>query len=284
MDTELLKSVLRVPTSSGQETMMIAFLLEWAGQRGIRCWRDKHRNVYMLKGAYSDGRKLPCVGAHIDSVQPIFDIDLREENGIITAERDGKQAGFGADDKAGVAVCLSLIDQMVHIGAVFFAGEEVGAQGAYLADAAFFKDYVGCFIEYDCPSFGMLSYSAGGQRLFENGKPFIEIALPVLMKHGTTLWQRHPYTDVMAIRKRFPISCLNLSCGYHNWHAPNECVVIDEVSAAIDQGFDLICALGGGDYRCPVTIVEDAEAPPAIGIGGIRVPRPMESVLVSRSA
>lgn len=282
MNTELLKSVLRVPTSTSHEGLMVDYLIDWAGQRNICCWRDSYNNVYMLKGAHKDGTKLPFVGAHIDSVQPIFSINLRERNGIITAERDGKQVGFGADDKAGVAVCLSIVDEMAHIGAVFFAEEEIGAKGAFRADAAFFNQHVGYFIEYDCPSFGMLSYSAGGERLFENGKPFIEIALPVLMKHGTTLWQRHPYTDVMAIRKRFPVSCLNLSCGYHNWHAPDECVVIEEAAAAVDQGFDLICALGSGEYKCPITICEE-EASPALEIGSLRVPRPMESVL-SRSA
>jgi hypothetical protein len=72
--------------------------------------------------------------------------------------------------------------------------------------------------------------------------------MPVLQAHGLTHWQHHPFSDVMALRQRFGFCCLNLSCGYHNWHHPNEHVVIGEVEAAVKAGEALISALGSRAY------------------------------------
>jgi hypothetical protein len=55
----------------------------------------------------------------------------------------------------------------------------------------------------------------------------------MLEAHGLTRWQHHPFTDVMALRERFGFSCLNLSCGYYNWHRPDEYVALNEVEAAL---------------------------------------------------
>jgi len=132
--------------------------------------------------------------------------------------------------------------------------------GAHHAPAAWFKD-IGCVIEFDCPGYGLVSYTSGGVRLFQNDGDFIQRAVPVLNRHGLTNWQRHPFTDVMALRERFAFSCLNLSCGYYNWHRPDEYLVLDEVEAAVAAGDDLLRALAcrhyafdadGGDAALPL--------------------------------
>jgi hypothetical protein len=123
----------------------------------------------------------------------------------------------------------------------------------------------------------MLSYTSSGVRLFENRGNFITTALPVLKKYGTVLWQKHPYSDVMALRRRFPISCLNLSSGYYNWHCSNEFVSLGDVALAIEQGTSLLKALGELNYFCPV-VNGDGELydshDPLIPIGLLRVPEP----------
>jgi hypothetical protein len=70
----------------------------------------------------------------------------------------------------------------------------------------------------------------------------------VLNRHGLTRWQHHPFSDVMALRERFDFSCLNLSCGYHNWHRPDEYVALDEVEAALASAEDLLRVLGCRHY------------------------------------
>ncbi len=118
----------------------------------------------------------------------------------------------------------------------------------------------------------MLSYTSSGTRLFANRGEFIQTALPVLKKHGTTLWQDHPYTDIMAVRRRFPISCLNISCGYYNWHAPNEFISLRDTKLAIEQGAALVKVLDHVRYECPVDLNHDDA--PLIEIGPLHVPKP----------
>lgn len=271
MKVELLKELLAVQTSSWHEQPMVDWLVHYIIHevKGATVTVDPHRNVYVTKGSAAF---MPCVAAHIDTVQPHRQVEIVEDGTRLIGFSDGRQVGIGADDKAGIFVCLNLLKRFDNIRVIFFATEEVGCQGAKRADARFFAD-LAYLIEYDCPSRHMLSYTCSGVRLFANRGEFIQTALPVLQKHGTTLWQNHPYTDVMAVRNRFPVSCLNLSCGYYNWHAANEFVNLPDVELAIRQGIDLVKTLDHVRYACPVVLDDDADAP-LIEIGPLHVPAP----------
>lgn len=269
MNVALLKDLLAVPTVSWCEHLMVDWLVSHVirNVKGATVTVDPYRNVYVVKGSAALS---PCVAAHIDTVQFPRPVEIIQEGTRLVGNVDGQQAGIGADDKAGVFVCLNMLSRFDDIRAVFFATEEVGCQGARRADPKFF-DGVAYLIEYDCPSRNMLSYTAGGERLFANRGEFIRRAWPVLQKHGTTLWQHHPYTDVMEIRRRFPISCLNLSCGYYNWHADNEFVSLPDVELAIAQGAELIRILGSHRQACPIDLHDDADEP-LVPVGHLHVP------------
>jgi acetylornithine deacetylase/succinyl-diaminopimelate desuccinylase-like protein len=188
------------------------------------------------------------VAAHIDTVHPTKPVQIVQQDGMLIGfDPYGQRTGIGADDKAGVYICLELLERVDNLAVALFAAEEVCCQGAYAADAAFFEK-AGYVVEFDCPARGLLSYTSGGVRLFQNDGDFIQAALPVLQARGLTRWQHHPFSDVMALRKRFGLSCLNLSCGYHNWHRPDEYVVLNEVEAALAAGEDLLRALGCRRY------------------------------------
>lgn len=272
MNVDLLKDLLAVQTSSWHEQPMVDWLVHYIihNVKGATVTVDPHRNVYISKGT---ARYSPCVAAHIDTVQPYRQVRIVEDGPRLIGFEKEKQVGIGADDKAGIFVCLNLLQRFKDIRVIFFATEEVGCQGAKKADARFFDD-LAYLIEYDCPSHGMVSYTCSGVRLFQNRGDFILTALPVLEKHGSVLWQRHPYTDVMAVRNRFPISCLNLSCGYYNWHAPNEYVHLPDVAVAIEQGAALVKTLDHVRYECPVNLDDDHTFPP-ITIGPLHVPDPL---------
>lgn len=262
MRIDLLKQILAVPTCSRQEGRMVEFLVEHVRQRGsARCGSivtDKCNNVYIRKG---QAEIVPCVAAHIDTVHPLRPVEIVQQDGILFGlDENGQRTGIGADDKAGIYICLELLERMDNVAVALFAAEEICCRGAYAADAAFFEK-VGCVLEFDCPARGLLSYTSGGVRMFQNDGEFIQRALPVLQTHGLTRWQHHPFSDVMALRERFGFSCLNLSCGYHNWHRTDEYVVLDEVEAALTSGEDLLRALGcrhyafdvnGGDAALPL--------------------------------
>lgn len=265
----MLKTLLAVPTVTHHEQPMVDWLTDYIRHSipGTTVTTDKARNIYVTKGVAEFS---PCVAAHIDTVHAHRKVNIVEEGTRLVGYTDsGDRTGIGADDKTGVFVCLNLLLAFDNIRAVFFAGEEQGMVGARKAHARFFND-VAYLVEYDCPSRHMLSYSCGGVRLFANDGEFIKKASPILAKHGTTLWQNHPYTDVKALRQRFPISCLNLSSGYYNWHQHNEFASLPDVALAIDTGVDLIATLDHVRYDCPLNIEQDGE--PLIPVGHLHVP------------
>lgn len=269
MNIEMLKSILAVPTNSGNEGQMVEWISSFVKRNvpDASVTVDRVNNVVITKG---QSTVYPCVSAHIDTVQPLDPVEIVESGDGLYGIRNKRRAGIGADDKAGVYVCLELLQSMEVLRVIFFAAEEVGCVGARKISASHF-DNVGYMLEFDCPSRNMVSYTSGRERLFENRGKFIQKALPVLQRNGSTLWQHHPYSDVMIVRRRFPISCLNLSCGYYNWHAANEYVCVSEVQAAVNNGATLLQSLGNELYPCPVRLQE--EALPPISIGPLNVPQ-----------
>ena len=240
---------------------MVAFLREHVRRRGVkRCGEiitDQWNNVFIRKGRAD---YYPCVAAHLDTVQPLRPVEIVQQGGVLIGlDKQGQRAGLGADDKAGVFVCLELLERFDDLAVLLFAAEEIGCVGARHASDAWFQD-AGYVIEFDCPGRGLVSYTSSGERLFANGGEFIQTAAPVLQAHELTRWQRHPYSDVMALRQRFALSCLNLSCGYHNWHQANEYVAVAEVAAAVKAGEALIGALGCRSYPF-ATAANDLAAP-----------------------
>ncbi len=275
----LLKEILTVPTTTDQEHPMVEWLVSHVIHYipGATVTVDEHRNVYVSKGS---GAALPCVAAHIDTVQPHRMVKISQDGTRLIGHDDrhghpncGNQCGIGADDKTGVFVCLELLKRFKNIRAIFFAGEECGTIGARKADAANF-DGISYLIEWDCPSRNMVSYTCGGERLFANDGDFIKAAHPVLERYGSNLWQHHPYTDVMTVRRRFAISCLNLSSGYYNWHAPSEFVSIPDVELALELGHDLVKTLGNSAHPLPPNYTEKEfhDGEPLVKVGGLHVP------------
>jgi putative aminopeptidase FrvX len=264
VNIDRLKQVLAVPTESMREDQMVAFLqMEMANRPGVVCTADKYNNVFIRKGK---AEFYPCVAAHIDSVQPLNrHFKIVQQDGLLIAHRGNKRVGFGADDKAGVYICLELIDRFDTIAVALFAGEEIGCRGALSADSAVFDD-IGYVLEFDCPAGDMMSYTSSGMRLFHNGGDFIKKGFPVLNKWGITKWQHHPYSDVMALRKRFNFSCMNLSSGYYNWHASNECVKIADTANSLEMAADLVNTLGAARY--------EYEPKPLIEVTGLVCPVP----------
>jgi len=261
LSLDLLKRLLAVPTCSRQEGQIVEFLVEHVRERGsARCGSivtDEWNNVFIRKGGPG---VVPCVAAHIDTVQ---------QDGILFGlDKNGQRTGIGADDKAGVFVCLELLERFDDIAVALFAAEEIGCVGADHAPAAWFDD-VGYVIEFDCPGYGLVSYTSSGTRLFANDGEFIQTAAPVLQAHALTKWQHHPFTDVMSLRRRFNFTCLNLSSGYHNWHRPDDYVVVEQAEAAVNAGEALITALGCRAY--PFELNADDLVEPLCEVTGLQI-------------
>ena len=254
IDEALMYKVLSIPSYSGKEYRMIAFLLEYMREKEYKGGVDDKGNVYMAKGTPPEGGCYPCVTAHIDTVQykqnPF--IDSRVSIPLVTEEVDGKHRiyaegfGLGGDDKAGVAIALSIVDKLPVCKAVFFVEEEVGCCGSRNMELSWFKD-VGYVIAFDAPGSNCASWSCNGVCLFD--KTFYETYLAELgEKFGLTNYAAHPYTDVMVLRTETALTCMNFGAGYYKYHTSDEYCIAEEMDKAASMGIYLIGRLGYREY------------------------------------
>lgn len=249
MNVELLKALLSTPSHYTDESRMIRALMEHFKERGWKHYMDRVGNVYVTKGS-SNGRYCPLICAHTDTVHALQGrITIYEQDGCLHGWNTfhNEPTGCGGDDKAGIFVCLELLDMLDNVKAVFFATEEIGCKGAEVADSEFFQD-VGFAVEFDSPHNDIMSFSCNGIQLFDPDGMFARSAIPILDSYGVTKWQNHPYTDVAVLRRRFKLECLNLPCGYYDMHTVHEYVVLADVEKAIQFGSQVIGAIPHQQY------------------------------------
>lgn len=256
IDTQLLKSVLSVPTKTYNETLMIMFISEWLEKHNIDYYEDSYGNVYATKttGEVSDDFYYPCVISHTDTVHNIDTINIHEEY-LPNAQGESKLAykayndfgnptGIGGDDKAGVFACLTLLKEMDNLKAAFFVSEETGCHGSKMANSEFFSD-VAYAIQFDGPENYMITEVCSGIRLFDRNSYFFDVIDGVFTeKMEYHQYMIHPYTDVSMLKMKFDFACVNISIGYYNYHTAHEYVVLDDVERGIDVCKTIIERLG----------------------------------------
>ena len=260
IDEELLYKVLSIPSFSEKEGRMQEFLMELAKAKGYDACLDSKGNVYLTKGALTDGEFYPCVTAHMDTVQTpqVTYVERNEPLSLLTEERDDgthiiytKDFGLGGDDKAGIVIALSIMDRVEACKAVFFVEEEIGCRGSSKCELSWFKD-VGYIMAFDSPEGNCASWSCNGERLFD--RAFYENHLKELgEKLGLTKFVAHPYTDVMILRMDTCLACMNFGAGYYEYHTPLEYVVAEEMDNAAAMGIYLISRLGNSEHLIPYT-------------------------------
>ncbi len=98
-----------------------------------------------------DGRRSVLLSAHMDTVKPTMGIKTRVLHGIIST--DGKTI-LGADDRAGIAILLELVEHLrvarvshPPLELVFTVAEEIGLQGAKQIKPAQLKSRLGYVLD-----------------------------------------------------------------------------------------------------------------------------------------
>ena len=126
-------------------------------------------NLYVTKGI---SEYYPLVLAHTDSVHDIKEMVVKEEY-LPNSQGDKKLAlkaytqdgdlptGIGGDDKAGVFICLQLLERFNVIKGFFPVAEETGCHGSRGAKEEFFKN-VGYAIQFDSTENDTMSLSLMG--------------------------------------------------------------------------------------------------------------------------
>jgi len=259
-DLELLKNVLSVPTATYHEDRLVEFICDWLKEQNIPYVVDEMQNIYATKTSEEfEGKPFPCMVAHTDTVHKLNPIFIKEEilpnqEGIEKLSlrgytEDGKYTGIGGDDKCGVFGAMISLRDLPHVKAAFFVSEETGCWGSRKADPNFFDD-VAYAIQLDAPSNYMVTEVCSGIRLFKRDSDFFRKVDEVLETYMPTReYMVHPYTDVSQLKMKFDFSCINISCGYYNYHRPSEYVVVEDLSNSIHTAHAMIDKLGYEKYH-----------------------------------
>lgn len=150
IDVDFIYDLMSVPSYSRNERRMQLYIINWARRRNIKVDCDSKGNLYLTKGELAEGEVYPCVTSHMDTVQEKAKVysDAGTHLEIVTSKVqlytdkdkefyggdykhkisvDGQ--GIGADCKAGIVICLSLMDKFDKMKAAFFVEEEIGMCG-----------------------------------------------------------------------------------------------------------------------------------------------------------
>lgn len=258
IDVKELYEVMQVPSCSKYEFRMAAYIILWARKNGVDYKFDKKGNVYLTKGKLDAGEFYPCVTSHMDTVQdkakPFalagaeLPLRTRKVKSTTTDEVrheiyvDGQ--GIGADDKLGVYISLQIVKNIDKCKAVFFVEEEIGMLGSKELEKEFFDD-VAYVIGWDSPDILRAAWKCSGTQLFTSD--FYKNHLkPVVSKWGYTdkCFHSEPFTDVVQIREKTGVMCMNFGNGGYQAHSATEYLVIEHVDSALGMGLDIINTIG----------------------------------------
>ena len=130
-----LKNLLSVPTHTWEEDRLIEHVINYISSLdSVNYYQDKLGSLYITKG---DSSTYPCLVAHLDSVHSITEMEVMEEQ-LPNAQGDLKLAlkaydkeeglptGIGGDDKAGVFICLQLLEILDSCKVFLPVAEETG--------------------------------------------------------------------------------------------------------------------------------------------------------------
>jgi tripeptide aminopeptidase len=251
MSKEKLKDILSTPTYCGQEQYLITKIVKYLSNSKLNYVIDQYGNIYVTKGTAD---YYPCVVAHTDSVHRIVDMEIVEDTNnddFLYAIEKGtkKKTGCGGDNKAGVYVCLELLESVDVLKVVFFVSEEYGCFGSILSDETFFTN-VGYALQFDAPESDWVTHYCNGVKLFDEDGDFYKTIQPILEDYmGDYELGRHPYTDVNILGSFHDFSCINYSVGYYNMHSSNEYVSFKYTKQALNIALEIISSLGNIKYH-----------------------------------
>ena len=214
MNTLFAKHILSVPTISGKEDFFIDCIKKWCKIVGIKCSQDGKGNLYLVKGDAASAEWTPCLISHLDTVHRKY-LPYIQKKELLPVKIDGDRLyidgmGIGADCKAGVAICLSVMRKVKSCKCALFVEEETGMNGSRALDKSFF-DNVSYVLSWDSPGGNRATETSSGVPMFT--KEFADIFKPIYAKHGVTSWNREPFTDTVQIVKQLGICCINARNG-----------------------------------------------------------------------
>lgn len=175
---------------------------------------------------YVQGTLPVCLVAHLDTVhkEPVKKIVINKANQLSSPQ------GIGGDDRAGVYLCLRMLEKGLRPSIIFTTGEEVGGVGA----RQFIKDFkvldnVNWFLEFDrANSKDVVRYNDSNDNLIRRIEPFG-------FKEA-----RGSFTDISILAPHFKKSAVNMSAAYYNPHRTIEYIDLYELEVIELKAYRLL--------------------------------------------
>lgn len=233
MNIDLLKKLYSINSKSGHEEVISEYiqeyLTEYTKTTGItlKVLEDKTGNLLITKGL---AETYPCLCAHMDEVHhKVNDIVILESGGYLFGWSNFQRGtvGIGADDKNGIFIALSALDELPAVKLLFTVGEEIGGVGSRKVDITNWLGDVQYVIQCDRRNGTDFITTAGGVKLAS--KAFKKEAGKILATFGFKK-ETGLFTDVQVLKENgLKVSACNLSCGYYNPHSDRECTNLAEL-------------------------------------------------------
>jgi putative aminopeptidase FrvX len=236
---ELLKSLYRINSKSGNEGEMKKFFLEQLAGLELLVEEDTFGNIFITKGV---ANSYPCVTAHFDEVHIPTERNIVVDGDMIYAvDADGERVGIGADDKNGLWIINNLLHTKPVLKVALFVQEErdgdmAGCRGSKACSLSFFNDVRYVLAVDRKGNNEVVTVGKGDIRLCDNDF----FPRDVLLKYG---YECVPggRTDVVALKERgLHVPCCNISCGYYNAHKPDEYTVFAHLVTSLTFVSDVI--------------------------------------------
>ena len=185
------KEISEIPRASFNEEAVSNYVVDFAKARGLRYIQDEMKNVIVFKDASKGYEDLPVVmlQSHLDMVAEKnkdsdhnFETDpikLIEKDGILYADN----TTLGADDGAGVAYMLAILDEGdAHpaLECVFTVEEETGLSGADFLDVSMLKATLCIGLDGSGETETYISSSGGVRGLLETDVAFEDFTSPTV--------------------------------------------------------------------------------------------------------
>jgi len=250
---EFIKSVLSLKSTSGTEDEVISFIIKHCERRQYQYIRDSKGSILVTKGTPAEGEYYGLCCCHTDTVhnyQPGEKKNIIIEDEIMySINNDGIPNGIGADDLAGVAMSLLMLDRLDVVKVGFYVDEERGAHGVHhscIVNKDWYND-IGWGMEFDSPlnQFTMVS---SGLRLFTE-EFWDVIKEPIFQNYGDSIkGMKHPYSNVYYLKKYFDFCLINWTVGYVDYHTNREKLIISEFVKSYRTALIMIEKLGNKKY------------------------------------
>ena len=214
---------------------------------------DDYGNLIAVKefGNVENGPVI-MLNAHMDTVTGVSKKKVvKEENGIFRAYDRGLKSVLGADDRAGIAIVLSIVENVPSsfngtIKIAFTREEEIGCVGASQMDDKFYKD-VDLSITFDRRGNKDIVVGTYGVPFCSNE---VGNALENISKSNNFEYKcvEGGISDAYEF-SAYNINSVNLSVGYENEHTKDEFLVYKDMNIAYEFGIAILKDISMYDYR-----------------------------------